>query len=175
MSLPLGTRLGPYEIVALLGQGGLGEVYRARDPRLARDVAIKVLHSAVTLDPDRRAPFQQEARAASEEATSAPTEAMGTEPGMVLGTIGYMSPEQVRGQAVDHRSDLFSLGAILFEMLTGRRAFRGASPADTMSAILKEEPADVSSFNPNLSAGLERIIRHALEKNPEERFHSAQD
>ncbi|MGO9258048.1 MAG: protein kinase domain-containing protein [Bryobacteraceae bacterium] len=258
-----------------LGQGGMGEVYRARDPRLERDVAIKVLHSAITLDPDRRRRFEREARAAgglnhpnivavfdigwedgamyvvqellegetlrerlrigalpvrkaldyavqaarglaaahakgivhrdlkpanlfltkdgrlkildfglakltaaraaSEDATSAPTEIMGTEPGMVLGTIGYMSPEQVRGQAVDHRSDLFSLGAILFEMLTGRRAFQGASPADTMSAILKEEPADVSSFNPNLPAGLERIVRHALEKNPEERFHSAQD
>ena len=275
MSLSLGTRLGPYEIVALLGQGGMGEVYRARDPRLARDVAIKVLRSAVTLDPDRRHRFEQEARAAgglnhpnivavfdigseagamyvvqellegetlrerlrtgplplrkaldyavqaarglaaahakgiihrdlkpenlfltkdgrlkildfglakltvarsaSEEATSAPTEVMGTEPGMVVGTIGYMSPEQVRGQAVDHRSDLFSLGAILFEMLSGHRAFQGASPADTMSAILNEEPADVSSFNPKLPAGLERIIRHALEKNPEERFHSAQD
>jgi len=275
MSLSLGTRLGPYEIVAAIGAGGMGEVYRARDPRLGRDVAIKVLHSAVTLDADRRHRFELEARAAgglnhpnivavfdigseagamyvvqellegetlrerlrggplplrkaldyavqaarglaaahakgivhrdlkpenlfltrdgrlkildfglakltatragSEEATSAPTEMLGTEPGMVLGTIGYMSPEQVRGQAVDHRSDLFSLGAILFEMVTGRRAFQGASPADTMSAILREEPADVSSINPNLSAGLERILRHALEKNPEERFHSAQD
>ncbi|MGP8246062.1 MAG: protein kinase domain-containing protein [Bryobacteraceae bacterium] len=275
MALSPGIRVGPYEIVALLGQGGMGEVYRARDPRLSRDVAIKVLHSAVTLDPDRRRRFEQEARAAgglnhpnivavfdigseagamyvvqellegetlrerlrtgplplrkaldyavqaarglaaahakgiihrdlkpenlfltkdgrlkildfglakltvtrvvSAEATSAPTEVMDTEPGMVVGTVGYMSPEQVRGQTVDYRSDLFSLGAILFEMLTGRRAFQGASPADTMSAVLKEEPADISSFNPKLPAGLERIIRHALEKNPEERFHSAQD
>jgi eukaryotic-like serine/threonine-protein kinase len=275
MPLSPGTRLGPYEIVALLGQGGMGEVYRARDPRLARDVAIKVLHAAVTLDPDRRNRFELEARAAgglshpnivavfdigqedgamyvvqellegetlrdrlkagalplrkaidyaiqaarglaaahakgivhrdlkpenlfltkdgrlkildfglakltaaraaAEGATSAPTELLGTEPGMVMGTIGYMSPEQVRGQTVDHRSDLFSLGAILFEMTTGRRAFHGPSAADTMSAILKEEPADVSTINPNLSAGLERIIHHALEKNPEERFHSAQD
>ena len=253
----------------------MGEVYRAHDPRLGRDVAIKVLHSSVTLDADRRQRFELEARAAgglshpnivavydigsedgalyvvqellegetlrerlragplparkaldyalqaarglaaahakgivhrdlkpenlfltkdgrlkildfglakltasraaSADATSAPTEALGTQPGMVLGTIGYMSPEQVRGLAVDHRSDLFSLGAILFEMLTGRRAFQGASAADTMSAILKEEPADVSAINPNLSPGLERIIRHALEKNPDERFHSAQD
>jgi Tol biopolymer transport system component len=280
MPLSAGTRLGPYEIRALLGQGGMGEVYRAHDPRLAREVAIKVLHAAVTLDPDRRNRFELEARAAgglshpnivavfdigqedgamyivqellegetlrerlqagaiplrkaidygvqtarglaaahakgivhrdlkpenlfltkdgrlkildfglakltaaraaaegatAEGLTSAPTQVLGTEPGVVMGTIGYMSPEQVRGQTVDHRSDLFSLGAILFEMSTGRRAFHGASPADTMSAILREEPANVSSINPNLSAGLERIIHHALEKNPEERFHSAQD
>ena len=275
MSLPAGTVLGPFEIVALLGQGGMGEVYRARDPRLARDVAIKVLHSAVTLDPDRRQRFEQEARAAgglndpnivavldigmhdgalylveellegatlrdkltdgplpvrkaldysvqaarglaaahakgivhrdlkpenlfvtrdgrlkildfglaklvaakagAADATSAPTVGLGTEPGMVLGTAGYMSPEQVRGRDVDPRSDLFALGAVMFEMAAGRRAFRGESSMDTMSAILKEEPPELTKLNPDIPMGVERIIRRCLEKDPEERFQSARD
>jgi Tol biopolymer transport system component len=275
MGMTAGTRLGPYEILSLLGAGGMGEVYRARDPRLAREVAIKVLPGALNLDPERRARFEQEARAAgalnhhnivaifdigsqdgalyvveellegetlrqrlaqgplparkaidyavqaarglaaahakgivhrdlkpdnlfltrdgrlkildfglaklvaarkaAEDATSAPTEALGTQPGIVMGTAGYMSPEQVRGLAVDHRSDLFSLGAILFEALTGRRAFQGESAMDAMSAILKEEPPELSTVTRNLPAGLERIVHHCLEKNPEERFHSAQD
>ncbi|HEY4492835.1 MAG TPA: protein kinase, partial [Acidobacteriota bacterium] len=99
----------------------------------------------------------------------------GTQPGMVLGTIGYMSPEQVRGRDVDHRSDLFSFGAILYEMITGRRAFHRDSTADTLSAILKEDPPDPSSTNKMIPAALERIVRHCLEKNPEERFQSARD
>ena len=99
----------------------------------------------------------------------------GTEPGVVLGTLGYMSPEQVRGRPADARSDIFSFGAILYEMLSGKRAFHGDSAADTMSAILKEDPPDLSVTNQNISPGLERIVRHCLEKNPEQRFHSAHD
>ncbi|HSE41091.1 MAG TPA: protein kinase, partial [Acidobacteriota bacterium] len=99
----------------------------------------------------------------------------GTKPGMVLGTVGYMSPEQVRGQAVDPRSDIFSLGVILYEILTGHRAFHRNSTADTMSAILKEEPQEISKLNPNIPPSLERVARHCLEKNPEERFQSARD
>src|SRR3989441_9860091 len=92
-----------------------------------------------------------------------------------MGTVGYMSPEQVRGQAVDHRSDIFSFGAILYEMLSGRRAFHRESTADTISAILKEDPQDLSDTNQNISPGLERLMNHCLEKNPEARFHSARD
>ncbi len=99
----------------------------------------------------------------------------GTRPGMVLGTVGYMSPEQIRSRATDHRSDIFSLGVILYEMLTGQRAFQRDSTADTMSAILKEDPRDISDVNPNIPPSLERVVRHCLEKNPEERFQSARD
>src|SRR6266508_5535079 len=107
--------------------------------------------------------------------TNLPTATAGTEPGVVLGTLGYMSPEQVRGKPADVRSDLFSFGAILYEMLSGKRAFQGDSAADTMSAILREDPPDLSLTNQNLPLGLERIVRHCLEKNPEQRFYSAHD
>ncbi len=93
----------------------------------------------------------------------------------MLGTLGYMAPEQVRGEPADARVDIFSFGAILYEMLTGERAFHGDTAADTMSAILKEDPPDLSVTNQNVSPGLERIVRHCLEKNPEQRFHSAHD
>jgi len=111
----------------------------------------------------------------NEPQTDIPTRRVDTDPGVVLGTVGYMSPEQVRGQTVDHRSDIFSFGAILYEMLSGQRAFQGESTADTMSAILKEDPPDLSSTNHNVSPTLERLIDHCLEKNPAERFHSARD
>jgi hypothetical protein len=252
----------------------MGEVWRARDPRLGREVAIKVLPASFSADADRLRRFEQEARAAgilnhpnltavydigshdgapyvvqellegetlrsslaggrlsprkaidysiqiahglaaahekgivhrdlkpenifvtkdgrlkildfglakltqAEEgggATNMPTAAKGTEPGVVLGTLGYMSPEQVRGRPADARSDIFSFGAILYEMLSGRRAFHGDSAADTMSAILKEDPPDLSVTNQGIAPGLERIVRHCLEKNPEQRFHSAHD
>jgi eukaryotic-like serine/threonine-protein kinase len=274
MTLASGTRLGPYEIVSLLGAGGMGEVYRAKDPRLGRDVAIKVLPASFSADADRLRRFEQEARAAGilnhpnitavydigqqdgapyvvqellegetlrsllaggrisprkaidhalqiahglaeahekgivhrdlkpenlfvtkdgrvkildfglakltqseagREVTSLPTVTGGTEPGIVLGTLGYMSPEQVKGRSADARSDIFSFGAILYEMLSGRRAFHGDSAAETMSAILREEPPDLSVTNQSISPGLERIVRHCIEKNPEQRFHSAHD
>ena len=116
-----------------------------------------------------------QAEGTASSGTNLPTETRGTEPGVVLGTLGYMSPEQVRGRPADARSDIFSFGAILYEMVSGKRAFHGDSAADTMSAILKEDPPDVSVTNQNISPGLERIVRHCLEKNPEQRFHSAHD
>src|SRR5262245_49037313 len=269
------TRLGPYEIIASIGAGGMGEVYHARDTRLGRDVAIKVLPSSFSSDAERLHRFQQEACAAGAlnhpnilsiydtgahdgspyvvsellegqtlrqrmsgttvpqrkaidyalqivhglaaahekgivhrdlkpdnlfitndgrvkildfglakltgaadgnlSQTSIPTRRVDTDPGKVMGTVGYMSPEQVKGRAVDHRSDIFSFGAILYEMLSGRRAFHGESAAETMSAILKEDPLELSETNERISPALERLVNHCLEKNPEERFHSARD
>jgi TolB-like protein/Flp pilus assembly protein TadD len=252
----------------------MGEVYRARDERLKRDVAIKVLPASFSTDADRLRRFEQEAQtagslnhpnitavydigthegapylvqellegetlrsalsggrlaprraidyalqtahglAAAHEkgivhrdlkpenvfvtkdgrikildfglakltqseapafATNLPTATAGTEPGVVLGTLGYMAPEQVKGRPADARSDIFAFGAILYEMLSGRRAFHADSAAETMSAILKEDPPDLSATNQSIAPGLERIVRHCLEKNPERRFHSAHD
>src|ERR1700733_9828982 len=273
MNLTSGARLGPYEIVSPWGAGGMGEVYRARDTRLKREVAIKVLPPAFSLDADRLRRFEQEAlataalnhpnilavfdigthesapyvvsellegetlrdrlrggpivgrktldyalqiahglaaahgkviihrdlkrenlfltkdgrvkildfglakltQAESGSQTSLPTLTHATEAGVVMGTAGYMSPEQVRGVAVDARSDIFSFGAILYEMLTGKRAFHRETAADTMSAILKEDPPELNETNRNVSPALERIVQHCLEKNPEARFHSASD
>ena len=133
---------------------------------LTKDGRVKILDFGL-------AKLTQAAEGAGAE-TNLPT-AAGTEPGVVLGTLGYMSPEQVRGKPADPRSDIFSFGAILFEMLSGRRAFHGDTAADTMTAILTKEPPDLSETNRNVHPGLERIVRHCLEKNPEERFHSAHD
>ena len=266
-------KLGSYEIVSSLGAGGMGEVYRARDESLGREVAIKVLPKELASDPDRLRRFEQEARAAAalnhpnilavygfstaeEHAPYLVTELLQgqtlrerlqqgaipvrkavefalqtarglvaahdrgivhrdlkpenlfltrdgvvkildfglaklivpevtsktsvatvsfTEVGVVLGTAGYMSPEQVRGQVVDHRSDIFSLGAILYEMLSGKRAFEGKTAADTMSAILKEEPAELSASGRSLAPALGCIVDRCLEKDPAERFQSARD
>jgi eukaryotic-like serine/threonine-protein kinase len=107
--------------------------------------------------------------------TDIPTRRVDTDPGVVMGTVGYMSPEQVKGRTVDHRSDIFAFGAILYEMLSGRRAFHGESAAETMSAILKEDPPELSDTNKTISPALERLVNHCLEKNPEGRFHSARD
>ena len=274
MSLAPGARLGPYEIVAPLGAGGMGEVYRARDTRLGREVAIKVLPAEFAADPDRLRRFEQEARAASalnhpnilvvydvgthegapylvtellegeslrarlqagafparkavelavqvcaglaaahekgiihrdlkpenlfvtsdghvkildfgiakllprrqqEPAEPGPTVVDTTEPGTLLGTVAYMSPEQVRGLTLDHRTDLFSFGAVLYEMVTGMQAFARGTAADTMSAILKEEPPEPVSIAPTTPLPLSRAILHCLEKRPEERFQSARD
>src|SRR2546429_8682719 len=92
-----------------------------------------------------------------------------------MGTAGYMSPEQLRGKPADHRSDIFSFGAVLYEMLSGKRAFRGESTADTITAILKEDPPELSTTGSQVSAALDRVVHHFLEKNTEERFHSARD
>ena len=98
-----------------------------------------------------------------------------TQPGTVMGTAGYMSPEQVRGQTVDHHSDIFSLGAILYEMISGKRAFKGDSSVETMNAILKEDPPELNESGLNVTPGLDRIVRHCLEKEPGQRFQSARD
>jgi eukaryotic-like serine/threonine-protein kinase len=285
MTLASGSRLGPYEIVSPVGAGGMGEVYKARDTRLDRAVAIKVLPESLAGDADRLMRFQQEARALSalnhpnllaifdvgtengtnylvseflegqtlrerlnegglpgrkaieyarqivsgmaaahekgivhrdlkpenifltrdehakildfglakqslgKSAASSATAAMTgatltgpalagpvlTEPGTVMGTVGYMSPEQVRGQGVDYRSDIFSFGAILYEMMTQKRAFAGDSAIETMNAILK---SDVREIEPSQIAPwpvIAPIVRHCMEKNPGERFQSARD
>ena len=272
MPLPAGTRLGPYEVISPLGSGGMGEVYRARDTRLGRDVAVKVLPEEFSHDPERLRRFEQEARSASAlsdphivtvfdvgEASGihyfaselvegsdlrqllhdgAPplkktldlaeqtasglaaahekgivhrdvkpenilvtksglvkiadfglaklTESSGslvsqaptsdghrTSAGVILGTVAYMSPEQVRGEVVDHRSDVFSFGAVLYELLTGRKAFGRSTAAETMAAILKEEPPELSQTS--VPPALSRAVAHCLEKNPGERFHSLHD
>ncbi|MCI0603544.1 WD40 repeat domain-containing serine/threonine protein kinase [bacterium] len=274
MAIGAGTRLGPYEIVSPLGAGGMGEVYRAKDTRLGRDVAIKILPAHFSQDADRLRRFEQEARAAgmlshpnildihdvgsyegvpyvvsellegetlrlrlhaglipyrksidyalqmarglaeahdkgivhrdlkpenifitkdgrvkildfglakllpTQEAqpgqSNLSTKA-GTDVGVVLGTVGYMSPEQVRGAPIDHRSDIFTFGAILYEMLSGRGAFRGDSAVETMNAILKQDPQDDTSSGNTTPPAVERIVKHCLEKNREERFQSASD
>ena len=107
--------------------------------------------------------------------TDVPTRRVDTDPGVVMGTVGYMSPEQLKGRAIDPRSDIFAFGAILYEMLSGRRAFHGESAAETMSAILKEDPPELSDTNKSVAPALERLVNHCLEKNPEARFHSARD
>jgi len=273
MALSPGTKLGHYEILAPLGAGGMGEVYRARDPHLGRDVAIKVLPASFSRDPDRLRRFEQEARAAaalnhpnilavyqmgthegayylvsellegstlrdhllrgpvpvrkavdfaiqtahglaaahdqgivhrdlkpenlfvtkdgrlkildfglaklivvphtSDPGTLTLTER--TEPGVILGTVGYMSPEQVRGQATDDRTDLFALGAILYEMLTGRRAFLKPTSPETMSAILNEEPPSITEVVRAIPPALQKVVQRCLEKSPAQRFHSASD
>ncbi len=282
MTLAPGTRLGPYEILAPLGAGGMGEVWKAKDARLDRFVAIKVLPEHLTANPDALARFEREAKAVaalnhpnitaihdlgqegptryavmellegeslrarlaqgplpprkavdlavqmahglaaahekgvvhrdlkpenlwitrdgrlkildfglakqvvptgpgSGSNSLLPTEAYSgppsnpTQEGMILGTAGYMSPEQVRGEAVDARSDLFSFGVVLYEMLTGRKAFARGSAMDTLAAILKEDPADLEASSRPVPPGLQRILHRCLEKDPSHRFHDAED
>ena len=272
MTLSAGTRLGPYEILGPIGAGGMGEVYRARDTRLGRDVAVKVLPGEVSHTPERLHRFEQEARLAGSlnhpnvltvfdvgahdgapylvtellegrslrevlAAGPLPPRKAGeyaqqtarglaaahergvvhrdlkpanlfvtkdgrlkildfglakltqvdpldvadsqlstdTAEGKVVGTIGYMSPEQVRGHAVDARSDIFALGAVVYELLSGRRAFTGDTAADTMTAILTKDPEDLSRPGLVVPASLDRIVRRCLEKDPAERFQSAKD
>ena len=272
MSMAAGTRLGHYEILGALGSGAMGDVYRARDPRIGRDVAIKMLPAGFAADPDRLRRFDQEARATGAlnhpnvltiydtgvipvaaggspyivaellegstlraavdrgplpastaidyaiqiarglaaahgkgivhrdvkpenifitrdgrlkildfgiakltAADASDGEKTATQLGLVVGTAAYMSPEQARGQPVDHRSDLFSLGSILYEMLSGRRAFHRDSIADTVSAVLRDSPAPLRDLDPAVAPALRRIVDHALEKAPELRFQSAAD
>jgi Tol biopolymer transport system component len=273
MALTSGTKLGPYEIVSPVGAGGMGEVYRARDTRLGRDVAIKVLPEGLAHDAERLRRFEQEARTIAalnhpnilgihdigahdgapflvseflegvtlrDKLVSGPLPvrraieyALGiaeglaaahekgivhrdlkpenifvtrdgrikvldfglaklvrpeenheaavtltspaTLPGMVMGTVGYMSPEQVRGEPIDARSDIFSFGAVLYEMLAGQRAFKRATSAETMTAILREEPPALSDTGEQGPLALQRIVLRCLEKNVERRFQSASD
>jgi eukaryotic-like serine/threonine-protein kinase len=273
MALRSGTKLGPFEIQSALGAGGMGEVYRARDTRLGRDVAIKMLPEALANDADRLRRFEQEARTIAalnhpnilgihdigthegapflvsellegetlrekleagplamrrvmeyslgiaqglaaahdkgivhrdlkpenvflmrdgrvklldfglarlvrpEEGkeTGVTLTSPATLPGMVMGTVGYMSPEQVRGESSDARSDIFSFGAVLYEMLTGKRAFKRDTTAETMTAILREEPPELSETGWHGPPALQRVLSRCLEKNVERRFHSASD
>jgi serine/threonine protein kinase/Tol biopolymer transport system component len=275
MTIAVGTKLGRYEIRSKIGEGGMGEVYRALDPKIGREVAIKVLPSALSADQDRLARFEQEAQTAgalnhpnilvihhidthdgspyivsemlegetlrermsgvalsqrkaidyalqianglaaahekgivhrdlkpenifvtkdgrvkildfglakltgaagsAQSQTDVPTRRVNTDPGTVMGTVGYMSPEQLRGENADARSDIFSFGTVFYEMLSGKRPFHRNSMPETMSAILKEDPPDLCTTNKTVSPALERLVHHCLEKNPEERFHSARD
>jgi hypothetical protein len=274
MTISGGTRLGPYEIVAPLGAGGMGEVYRARDTRLGREVAVKVLPADRARDPDALARFEREAQAvaalshpnilaihdlgtergvffvvtellegetlrnrlasgalpwrkaaeigaaiadglagahlkgvihrdlkpdnifitedgrvkildfglarlkpllAQQDQTSAPTTPPQTEPGVLMGTVGYMSPEQARGLPADTRSDIFSLGCVLYEMLAGRRAFSRPTAPETLTAIMNDDPPDTSESGRQVPAGLSRLLRRCLEKNREERLQAARD
>jgi len=274
MTVSPGSRLGPYEILAPLGAGGMGEVWRARDTRLAREVAIKILPAEVTADPSRLKRFEKEARSASGlnhpnivtiydigqadsvswiamelvegktlrellfsgplpikrvlavgaqvadglaraheagivhrdlkpenvmvtkdgrvkildfglakltytgvesgEGTNIPTET-GTGAGVILGTVGYMSPEQASGQPVDYRSDQFSFGSIVYELLTGKRAFVGKTGVDTLSAILNDEPSPIATVNPQTPTPLRWLVERCLAKDPEDRYASTRD
>ena len=271
LSLTPGARLGPYEVVALIGSGGMGEVYRAHDPRLGRPVALKILRESPH-DAEHVARFAREARAAGSlnhpnivavydvareggipyvvtellegetlrsrlnrgplpyrkaveygiqiaqaldaahgkgiwhrdvkpanifltedgrvklldfgiaklterEVTSGTrdTTVESTQAGEIRGTAGYMSPEQVLGEVVDHRADIFALGAILYEMFTGARAFQRPSNVETMNAVLQEDPEDPLILNPKLPAAAAAIVARCLEKNKEERFQSSRD
>ena len=269
------TQLGRYVLRSQLGAGGMGEVYVAHDPKIGRDVAIKVLSSTHMTDSDRIARFEQEAQAAGslnhpnivsvydvdmsdgmpyvvsellhgetlrtaiggtalpirkafdyalqiasglaaahergiihrdlkpenifvtsdgrvkildfglakllqteaplESYSDASTREVSTDPGTVMGTMGYMSPEQLRGQPIDARTDIFSFGAVFYEMLTGKRAFQRESTADTISAVLREELPDLSETNKNVRVGLDKLVHRCLAKNREQRFHSASD
>jgi len=274
--LSAGTRLGPYEILAALGAGGMGEVYRARDPRLGRDVAIKVLPEDMARDEERLTRFEREARALAAlnhpgvvtiysieragetwylamelvegeslgkamlsggfplsrfldvavplaEALSAahergivhrdlkpanvmvtregrvkvldfglakleaaasggradeiPTASLVelTSEGQVFGTVAYMSPEQARGAKLDARSDIFSLGIVLYQMLTGERPFRGDSAVELLTSILRDSPAAVTELRPDVPPHLGRIVRRCLEKNPSDRYQTSRD
>lgn len=270
-----GTRLGRYEIRSLIGEGGMGQVYRATDTALGREVAIKVLPPELAKAADRLKRFEQEAKAAGSlnhpnilviydvgshgdspyvvsellegetlrerlksnrlplrksidyalqigrglaaahakgivhrdikpenlfltkdghvkildfgiakltnplgEFGSDPeseTMRLDTHPGVLLGTAGYMAPEQVRGEVADHRADIFSFGAVFYEMLAGKRAFHAVSPIEAMSAILSQEPPELTLTNSNIPPAFERTVRHCLEKHPQERFQSTRD
>lgn len=274
MSLSLGARLGSYEITSLLGSGGMGQVYRAKDLKLGRDVAIKVLREELASDPERLRRFEQEARSASSlnhpniitiydidkhgatpfiameyvegktlrgvlsegrlpikkllqlstqiveglakahssgivhrdlkpenlmvsadgfvkildfglakllrlpSGTGSEVETLSrkdTIPGSILGTVGYMSPEQAKGQPADFRSDLFSFGAIVYEMATGKRAFQRESPIQTLSAIIEDQPEPPAGLNPQIPHSVQATIQRCLAKAPEDRYESTGD
>jgi TolB-like protein/Tfp pilus assembly protein PilF len=146
-----------------------GVVHRDLKPEnlfVTRDGHVKILDFGLAKRMDVVAPGEE---------TSAPTRSGHTEPGTVMGTVGYMSPEQVKGLAIDHRSDVFSFGAILYEMLSGKRAFRRDTNAETMAAIMRDEPPELSESGRNIPVALDHIVKHCLEKNRENRFQSARD
>jgi serine/threonine protein kinase/Tol biopolymer transport system component len=268
----IGQVLGHYRILEKIGEGGMGEVFRARDDRLSRDVALKIIRPAAYGDPDRLRRFEQEAQAAAalnhpnivaiydvgfheghpyivsellegktlrerlfegaipikqasdfalqvaqgllaahdkhiihrdlkpenlfitkdqrikildfgiakltlhdSQSTTLQSMTTQTKSGVVLGTAAYMSPEQLRAKPVDYRTDIFTFGSILYEMLAGRRAFRGETDADTITAVLREDPPDLSEVRPAVPAAFEPVVAHCLEKNPDDRFQSARD
>src|SRR5256885_49252 len=157
MTLVPGSRLGPYEILAPIGAGGMGEVYKARDTRLDRVVAIKVLPSHLAERPDLRERFEREAKAIS--SLSHPNICT------LFDTFQYMAPEQLEGAEADARSDVFALGSVLYEMATGRPAFQGKSRASLISAIMSSEPQPLMASQPLAPPALERVIRTCLAKD----------
>src|SRR5437660_741488 len=165
MALSPGTRLGPHEILAPLGQGGMGEVYRARDTRLGREVAK-------TLDFGLARVFPVRSESVSSDSTSDHGEVA---PSGIAGTIGYMSPEQASGRPLDFRSDQFSLGAVLYELATGSRAFHRDTPVQTLAAILEDDPDPIASVNARLPAPFCWVVERCLAKNPEDRYASTRD
>src|SRR2546422_391313 len=198
MALTSGTKLGPYEIVAPLGAGGMGEVYRARDTKLGRDVALKLLPPLFTADADRAARFEREARllaslnpppiggifglakalaaeGSGPDLSKSPTiTARGTIEGVILGTAAYMSPEQARGQPVDKRTDIWAFGCVLFEMLTGSSAFARETVTDTIVAVVGAEPA-WKSLPPDTPGSIRRLLTRCLQKDARRRLHDIAD
>src|SRR5438552_3374260 len=161
MTVAAGIRLGPYEILGPLGSGGMGEVYKARDTRLDRIVAIKVLREHLAADPDRRARFEREAKLISHL----------NHPNIcTLYDVG-----QHDGRDADGRSDIFALGALLYEMLTGTRAFQGESQSSVIAAVLEREPASLAAAQSMAPVALDRVVRKCLAKNPDDRWQSARD
>src|SRR5437868_2338256 len=180
--LSAGTKLGPYEIAAAIGAGGMGEVYRARDARLGRDVAVKVLPAALAADPAALARFEREMKtlAALSNPYIVAIYDVGQEGATAYAVTELLDRETLaavtaRGLPVDHRADIFAFGCVMYELVAGRRAFQRDSTADTLSAILKEDPPPISAVTVAVPPALERVIQRCLEKSPEERFQSARD
>src|SRR5438876_456711 len=189
MAIASGTKIGPYEVLAPLGAGGMGEVYRAKDTRLGRDVAIKILPKDMSADPERKQRFQREAKTISSlnHPNICTLHDIGSQDGLDYLVMECVEGEtlakrlekgplpQVEGKELDGRSDIFSLGAVLYEMMTGKRAFEGKSHLSVASAILEKEPAPISSIKPLTPPVLDRAVRKCLTKLADERWQSASD
>src|SRR5438270_228152 len=163
-----GTRLGPYEVIAPIGAGGMGEVWRGRDTRLDRSVAIKVLPAEFAENEQLKLRFEREARVAAQHKPL-------TQEGTILGTFQYMAPEQLEGGDADARTDIFALGALLYEMTTGRRAFEGKTRTSLIAAIVQSDPPPISRLQPLTPEALEHVIRKCLCKDRDDRWQSAHD